>query len=177
MDWGGEGNYIHAKSSAKLEGIDQFALHGYLDSPALKVNKWSIDINSKQGGKGGVKGGAGGKRVFFIGKKSDEVIFQGSTSFSSKKEGNTMNYEGAGTLKMGGETKNANFKFSLTNHADTEDGIEAKLSMGMMSSAGDKHTYIGEAKLSRKELKLYESYCRADDKCSLIEVYSKVTFE
>ncbi|XP_046401090.1 apolipophorins-like isoform X2 [Ischnura elegans] len=174
-DW--EGQSLTAESSLKYSGVDDFALHGFLDSTALKVKKWSIDIATKEGG---AKGGKAGKRVVFSGKKAGEVVFQGSTSFSSKQEANAITYEGVGQLKMGDETRNANFKLftkMLSAKEGGENGFETKMTLGISSNKGDKHNVVGEAKLTSSEVRFFNSYCKGGSECSSVEAFSKVKFE
>ncbi|XP_071450261.1 apolipophorins-like [Hetaerina americana] len=175
VDWSGE--HLVAESSLRFSGVDNFAIHGYLDSTALKVKKWSIDIASKEGG---AKGAKGGKKVVFTAKKADEVVVQGSTSFARKQEGNAITFEGVGQLKMGDESRNANFKLitkTLSAQENGETGVESRMDFSTSSNKGLKYTVVGETKLSSKVLRFYSSMCKGGDACSVVEAYSKVKFE
>lgn len=153
-----EGNW-----NVNIDNIQDFLVKANVNSPSLKLNKLSLEAQSKPG--------KGDRRIQINIKSAGKNWLSGTTTYQTREDQDKFVAEGSGSFKIKDESVSGNFKFNsqqLSIEKNGEQGIDISLDINL-----GKRTFDGEFKLSDKQFRLLNAYCDKAKDCLKIEINSK----
>lgn len=156
---------LDANIDADLTSLENFYLKGEINSPTLSINKYVVDVKSRDGP-------AGRAGFDFKITKDGKHLLSGSTDFTTKMDKGRTIFEGKSTVKLSEGEKADEVSFKLIRNVfegprDGESGFGAILNVFV-----GPRTYAGELKLTDKEFHAKYTGCATQNRCTNLETKS-----